>query len=78
MRFPRVRFTIRGMMVVVFAAAVLFRLLLVAERSFFEPGDQTLCHLREYRDTGELFVYGHAMTAGNVWSKYWRQVLGLP
>src|SRR4051812_29891457 len=73
MKRPRVRFTLRQMMILTAGVGLMTWLFVAADQIRREPDSSTLCHLRRYSDNGEPFSYGHASTSWIFWSKYWRR-----
>ena len=74
MRLPRVRFTVRRMMVAVAVLALCLWLIVPAIRILHDPGRHWLTHLWQ-RPDGSYLVSGHAVT---FWARYRRELLGLP
>ena len=77
MRFPRFRITIRWMMIGVAILGVFAWLTITAVSVVRDPNAESMSHLRQRRDTGELIVYSHP-TRGTFWPRYWRRLLGRP
>jgi hypothetical protein len=75
MRWPRVRFTIRWLMLLVAAVGMAVWLVITAVRVALDPRANQLSHLRLGRDTTELVVHTHPI-AGVFWPRYWRRLLG--
>src|SRR5258705_530428 len=77
MRLPKLRLTVRRMMVAVAIAGVAAWLVVTAIRVERDPHAEQMSHLRLVRDTAELCVYTHPIQ-GVFWSRYWRRLLGQP
>lgn len=77
MRLPRPRLTIRQMMVGVALVGVTAWLITTAVRVARDPNAESMVHLRQYRDTGEVVVHAHPIVRV-FWPRYWRRVLGQP
>ncbi len=77
MRLPRLRFTIRAVIIVVAIAAVAAWLLVTADRVRRDPHAEEMSHLRLCRDTAEVVVHTHPIQ-GVFWPRYWRRLLGQP
>src|SRR5262245_48582052 len=77
MTFPRVRLTVRMMVVIVAAAGVASWLSATAVGVARDPRGGQMSHLRECPDTGETFIQAHTIT-GDFWPRYWRRLAGRP
>lgn len=77
MRLPRVRFTVRRLMVAVAVVGVAAWLTITAVRVANDPNGGGMRHLRMRIDTRELVTQGHPVE-GAFWPRYWRRLLGQP
>jgi hypothetical protein len=77
MKLPRVRFTVRRMMVFVAFVGVAAWLTITAVRVVNDPGGDGMSHLRMRVDTRELVTQSHPVE-GLFWPRYWRRLLGQP
>lgn len=77
MTFPRVRLSVRRMMIVVAATGVASWLSATAVYVARDPRGGQMSHLRQYQDTGEIIVETHVLT-GDFWPRYWRRLMGHP
>ena len=79
MRLRRVRFTVRGTMILVTLAGVVMRHLMAT----WEATPDSVYHVRRYPDTGSYTVRGHTLLEPDELrpmsyrSRYWRRFLGL-
>jgi hypothetical protein len=77
MKLPRVRITVRQMMVSVAVVGVAAWLTITAVRVVNDPNGDGMCHLRMRVDTRELVTQSHPVK-GVLWPRYWRRLLGQP